>query len=158
MTTSSDPAATSDSTATAPPEMLKGLTFPPGQLADKLGITITDWNPTRMVATMPVEGNLQPLGLLHGGASAALAETLGSTAAAVHSMPAGVPVGIELSATHHRAAHSGVVTAVCTPLHAGGTLATYQIVITDDRGKLICTAKLTALIRRSTPGADKVVG
>ena len=121
-------------------------------LADKLGIEVTDWTPQRMVATMPVAGNLQPYGLLHGGANAVLAETLGSIAAALNAPPGRISLGLELSCTHHRAAKSGHVTAVCTPLHAGRSTATYEIVITDEDGRRTCTARLTCVIREKSPG------
>lgn len=128
------------------------MQVPSGQLPDRMGIEVTDWTPERMVATMPVAGNLQPYGLLHGGASCVLAETLGSMAAAVHAGPDRAAVGLELNATHHRAARSGTVTAVCTPLHAGNTIATYQIVISDEDERRICTVRLTCLIRGAPPG------
>lgn len=128
------------------------IEVPDGQLPDRMGIKIIDWTPERMVATMPVAGNLQPYGLLHGGASCVLAETLGSVAAAVHAGPERAALGLELSATHHRAARSGSVTAVCTPLHAGNTIATYEVVISDEEGRRVCTVRLTCLIRGAPPG------
>jgi uncharacterized protein (TIGR00369 family) len=99
---------------------------------------------------MPVDGNTQPFGLLHGGASCALAESLGSVGASMHAAVTfgGYAVGIEISATHHRSARAGLVTGVATPLHLGGTVATYDIVITDDAGDRVCTARLTCLLRR----------
>jgi uncharacterized protein (TIGR00369 family) len=121
-------------------------------LSDKLGIEVTDWTPQRMVATMPVKGNLQPYGLLHGGANAVLAETVGSIAAALNAPKGLVTLGLELSCTHHRAAKSGYVTAVCTPLHAGRSTATYEIVISDEDGKRTCTARLTCILRAAVPG------
>lgn len=127
------------------------IEVPDGQLADKLGIEITDFSPDRLVATMPVAGNLQPYGLLHGGASCVLAETLGSTAAALHAGPDRAAVGLDLHATHHRAARSGTVTAVCTPLHRGGTVATYEIAISDESGQRICTVRMTCLLRDRPP-------
>ena len=124
-------------------------------LSTKLGIEITDWTPQRMVATMPVKGNLQPYGLLHGGANAVLAETLGSIAAALNA-PSGLAVlGLELSCTHHRAATTGYVTAVCTPIHAGRSTATYEVVISDEDGKRTCTSKLTCILREGVPGRKK---
>jgi uncharacterized protein (TIGR00369 family) len=96
---------------------------------------------------MPVEGNRQPFGLIHGGANAVLAETLGSMAAAVHAGPGRYPVGIELNATHHRSAASGYVYATATSLSLGRTLATHEIVIVDENGKLTCTARLTCFLR-----------
>lgn len=132
------------------------IEVPDGQLPEKMGIQITDWTPDRMVATMPVAGNLQPYGLLHGGASCVLAETLGSVAAALHAGPERAAVGLELNATHHRAARSGTVTAVCTPLHTGNTIATYQIVISDEAERRICTVRLTCLLRANPPAQPPV--
>jgi uncharacterized protein (TIGR00369 family) len=97
---------------------------------------------------MPVEGNTQPAGLLHGGASAALAESLGSVGAAVHAGPGAMVVGVDLNATHHRAARSGLVTGVATPLHLGRTVATYEVAISDEDGRRVCTARITCLIRQ----------
>jgi uncharacterized protein (TIGR00369 family) len=117
------------------------------QLADRMGIKITEWDPERLVGTMPVAHNRQPFGLLHGGASAVLAETLGSIAAAMWGSPDRVPLGVELSCSHHRAATEGEVTGVCTPLHRGRTVATYEIAVSDERDRRICTARLTCLLR-----------
>jgi 1,4-dihydroxy-2-naphthoyl-CoA hydrolase len=119
-------------------------------LGRRLGIEILEASPERIVGTMPVDGNTQPFGLLHGGASCALAESLGSVGASMHAATAfgGYAVGIEISATHHRSARAGRVTGVATPLHLGGTVATYDIVITDDAGDRVCTARLTCLLRR----------
>lgn len=96
---------------------------------------------------MPVEGNIQPYGLLHGGASCVLAETLGSTGAALHAGPGRGAVGIEINATHHRSATAGHVTGVATRIHGGRTLATYDIEITDDQGRRVCTSRLTCMLR-----------
>jgi uncharacterized protein (TIGR00369 family) len=117
-----------------------------GELELNLGIEITEITPERVAATMPVAGNRQPFGLLHGGASAALAETMGS----YHGSLVGqgkAPLGIELSCTHHRSATAGVVTAVSTPLHIGRTLCTFEIVVSDDQQRRVCTARLTVLLR-----------
>lgn len=119
----------------------------------KMGIEITEWDPKRVVGTMPVAGNLQPYGLLHGGANATLAETLGSVAAAMNAGPDNVALGLELSCTHHRAARSGLVTGVATPLHVGASTSTFEIVITDDEGRRTCTARLTCIVRSRPPGA-----
>jgi len=119
-------------------------------LVQRLGIVLLDASPERAVGTMPVEGNTQPFGLLHGGASCALAETLGSVAASLHAQRAfgGFALGVEISATHHRGARSGQVTGVATALHLGGSVASYEIVITDEDGERVCTARLTCLLRR----------
>jgi 1,4-dihydroxy-2-naphthoyl-CoA hydrolase len=124
----------------------------PGSLADRMGITITSATPQRVEGTMPVAGNTQPYGLLHGGASCVLAETLGSLGAALHAGLDRATVGIEISATHHRGAASGVVTGVATMLHGGRTMATYEIVITDEAGRRICTSRLSCLLRDKVPG------
>lgn len=119
------------------------------QLALKLGIEITRWEPELIVATLPVAGNRQPTGLLHGGANAVLAETVGSLAAAAHAGPGAAVVGLELSCTHHRAVTAGLVTATCVPVHLGQTVTTHQIEITDDAGRRTASARLTCLIRRN---------
>ena len=121
------------------------------QIADKLGIEIVSLSHDEVVGTMPVAGNRQPFGLLHGGASGVLAETLGSTLAALHSLPERFPVGLELACTHHRSATSGLVTGVARPLHVGRSTSTSEIVISDEQGRRICTAKLTCLHRDSRP-------
>ena len=122
------------------------------QLTDRMGISITEWDPDRLVGTLPVAGNRQAYGLLHGGASAVLAETLGSVAAALWGGPDRVAVGIELSCAHHRAATDGELTGVCTPLHRGRTTASYEIVLSDDQGRRPPPARLTCLLRTRPPG------
>jgi uncharacterized protein (TIGR00369 family) len=121
-----------------------------GSLAERLGITISEASVERIVGSMPVEGNTQPYGLLHGGASCVLAETLGSIGAALHAAAAhgGIAVGIDINATHHRSARTGRVTGVATPLSLGGTLASYEVVITDEQDERICTARISCLLRR----------
>ncbi len=117
---------------------------------ERMGIVIKEAAPERVVATMPVEGNTQPYGLLHGGASCLLAETIGSVGASLHGQSIGRPraVGIEINATHHKGVTSGTVVGVATPLHLGGSVCTYEIVITDQDGARVCTARLTCLIRK----------
>jgi uncharacterized protein (TIGR00369 family) len=122
-------------------------------LPTRMGIEITEWDPKRVVATMPVAGNLQPYGLLHGGANATLAETIGSVAAALNAPTGKVALGLELSCTHHRAARSGHVTGVATPIHTGRSTSTFEIVITDEDDKRTCTARLTCILRDAAPGA-----
>lgn len=124
-----------------------------GTLAERMGIELVEVSPQRLVATMPVEGNTQPYGLLHGGASVVLAETLGSIGAALHAGPDRVAVGLDINATHHRAARSGLVTGVATALAAGSTVASYQVRVSDDRGRLVCTARITCLLRDAPPGS-----
>lgn len=122
-------------------------------LVGRMGIAISEASAERVVGTMPVAGNTQPYGLMHGGASCVLAETLGSVGAALHAGPGRITVGIEISATHHRAVSAGQVTGVATKVHGGQTLATYEIVITDDRGRRVCTSRLSCLLRDAIPGA-----
>jgi uncharacterized protein (TIGR00369 family) len=122
------------------------------QLAEKMGIEIVSLSLEEVVGRMPVAGNRQPYGLMHGGASGVLAETLGSTLSALHALPERFPVGLELACTHHRAATDGWVTGVARPLHVGRSTSTTEIVLTDDQGRRICTAKLTCLHRDTRPG------
>lgn len=117
-----------------------------GTLVERLGIELVEAGPDRVVGTMPVAGNTQPLGLLHGGATVALAETLGSYAAALHAGPGRQAVGIEVSATHHRGVRDGLVTGRATAVHLGGTTASYEIVVEDETSRRICTARLTCLL------------
>jgi 1,4-dihydroxy-2-naphthoyl-CoA hydrolase len=124
----------------------------PEQLADRLGIELTEVGPGRVVGTLPVSGNRQPYGMLHGGASAVLAETLGSIAAAVHAGRQRVAVGVDINATHHRAARTGVITGVCTPLHEGSRVASYEILLTDEEDRRVCTARLTCALLQRPPG------
>jgi uncharacterized protein (TIGR00369 family) len=121
-------------------------------LVERMGITVLEATAERVVGSMPVAGNTQPYGLLHGGASCVLAETLGSLGAALHAGPERVTMGIEIGATHHRAATSGNVTAVATRLHGGRTVASYEIAISDDQGRRVCTARLTCLLSDRVPG------
>ncbi|ADH66402.1 MULTISPECIES: hotdog fold thioesterase [Nocardiopsis] len=124
-----------------------------GGLGERMGIEVTEASAERVVGRMPVEGNVQPFGLLHGGASCVLAETLGSIGATAHASRFGkVAVGIEINATHHRSATEGHVTGVATPVHLGRTLATWDITITDDGGRKVCTSRLTCMLRE-LPGA-----
>jgi uncharacterized protein (TIGR00369 family) len=122
-----------------------------GGLNEKMGVRLTEISAERVVGTMPVEGNTQPYGLLHGGASAVLAETLGSVGAMLHGGSKKLAVGVDLNCTHHRGARAGLVTGVATPVHRGRTTATYEIVITDEAGKRVCTARLTCLLRDQNP-------
>jgi 1,4-dihydroxy-2-naphthoyl-CoA hydrolase len=120
-----------------------------GVLGERMGITIIEASPERVVATMPVEGNTQPYGLLHGGASCVLAETVGSIGAVLHGATVDRPyaVGVDINATHHRGVREGTVTAIATPAHRGRTAVTYDVVISDESGNRVCTARLTCLLR-----------
>ncbi|MET7638947.1 PaaI family thioesterase [Streptomyces sp. NPDC005438] len=121
--------------------------FSAGHLGERMGLRVLEASPERVVGTLPVEGNTQPYGLLHGGASAVLAETLGSVGAMLHGGPHKVAVGVDLNCTHHRGMRSGLVTGVATPVHRGRTSACYDVAITQEEGKRVCTARLTCALR-----------
>jgi uncharacterized protein (TIGR00369 family) len=116
-------------------------------LRSRMGIQLTEASPECVVGTMPVEGNTQVYGLLHGGASAVLAESLGSIGAILHAGPGRIAVGVDLNATHHRSARSGLVTGIATALHRGRSTATYEIAITDEQNRRVCSARLTCMLR-----------
>lgn len=118
-----------------------------GELGETMGMELLEASAERVVGRIPVAGNRQPFGLLHGGASAVLGESLGSIAANIHAGPERVAVGIEISASHHRSATSGHVTGTATAISLGRTLATYEIVIVDDDGRRVCTVRLTCMLR-----------
>jgi 1,4-dihydroxy-2-naphthoyl-CoA hydrolase len=117
-----------------------------GSLIDRMGIELIEATPQRLVATMPVAGNTQPYGLLHGGASVVLAETLGSYGAALHAGPDRQALGIEINATHHRSVREGVVTGTAVALQLGSTSASYEIVVVDSASRRLCSARLTCLL------------
>ena len=119
-----------------------------GALADKMGIKLLELSADRAVATMPVEGNTQPLGVVHGGAYVVLGESLGSFAANVWAAETGkVAVGIEVNASHSRSATSGIVTATCSALNLGKSLTLHEIVVTDDQGRRLSTVRITNFLR-----------
>lgn len=148
---------TVDITTSTPDEVLAAVremeALNPRSLNARMGIEIIEASAERLVATMPVEGNTQPYGLLHGGASVVLAESLGSIGSALHAGPDKVVVGVDINATHHRAARAGLVTGVATPLSVGRTLSVWEIVISDEEGKRVCTSRITCLVRERPPGA-----
>lgn len=117
-----------------------------GALGKKMGIEIIEASPTRLIATMPVEGNTQPFGLLHGGASVVLAESLGSIGTQLHAGASRKIVGVDVNATHHKSATTGIVTAVATAITLGKTLCCYEVEIKNDKGERTCTARITCLI------------
>ena len=125
-------------------EFLRQL--PMGALGDTMGIELLEATPERVVGTMPVEGNTQPYGLLHGGASVVLAESLGSIGSAMHAYPDRIAVGVDINATHHRSARAGTVTGTATAVHLGRTSACYEIVITDQDGRRLCTSRITCAL------------
>lgn len=118
-----------------------------GALAEKMGMKFTEFAVDRCVATMPVEGNTQPVGLMHGGAYVVLGESLGSMAANLHAGAGRLAVGVDINATHTRSATSGVVTGVCTPVHLGRSITVHEIVVTDDQGRRCSTIRITNMIK-----------
>jgi 1,4-dihydroxy-2-naphthoyl-CoA hydrolase len=118
-----------------------------GALADKMGIRLVEFTVERSVATMPVEGNTQPVGLLHGGAYVVLGESLGSMAANLYAGKGRLAVGVDINATHTRSARTGTVTGVCTPVHLGRSLTVHEIVVTDDEGRRCSTVRITNHLR-----------
>jgi len=112
-------------------------------LDEKMGFELLTLTPQLVVGRMPVAGNTQPYGLWHGGASCVLAETLASLGSFIHAQPERISVGVDINATHHRSVTAGWVTGTATALHLGRSAASYEIVITDDAGKRVCTARVT---------------
>lgn len=134
----------SESAETHAPEL---WTITLGALDEKLGIVVREQSAQRVVATMPVAGNTQSLGRLHGGATAAFAEALGSWAAMIHASATGrVCAGMDLNITHHRAASEGELRGTASALHLGRRTATHEIVIDDGSGRRIATARITNLL------------
>ncbi|HRN30302.1 MAG TPA: PaaI family thioesterase [Terrimesophilobacter sp.] len=122
-------------------------TKPAGELGVKLGIEFLELTPERAVGRMPVAGNTQPYGILHGGAHLVLAESLGSASAHVHAGPGRIAVGIEISASHSKAVSEGWVTGTCTAISLGRTLTVHEVVLTDDEGRRLSTVRVTNLLR-----------
>ena len=113
----------------------------------RLGIEFLEATGKRVVATMPVEGNIQPFGVLHGGATAALCETVGSLGAALAAGDDKIALGIEINVNHIRAVRDGIVTATAVPLHTGSTTAVWDIRVVDERQRLTAVSRLTLAIR-----------
>ena len=120
--------------------------LPAVPIHERLGIEITQVRPDEVCGTIPVEGNQQPFGAMHGGASVVLAESLASIGSALHAGPDKTVVGIEVNASHHRSARSGVVTGRAVPQHQGRRLATWLVELRDQDAVLTCTARVTCLI------------
>ena len=114
-----------------------------GSLNTKMGFELLTLTPELVVGRIPVAGNTQPYGLWHGGASCVLAETLASLGSFMHAQPERISVGVDINATHHRSVTAGWVTGTATALQLGRSVASYEIVITDDAGKRVCTARVT---------------
>lgn len=116
-------------------------------LVARMGIELVELGAEHSVARMPVEGNTQTIGILHGGAHVVLGETLGSLSSAIHGGPTKFPVGIEINATHSRSVSEGWVVGTCTALSLGGTLCTHEIVIRDEEGRRLSTVRMTNFLR-----------
>lgn len=112
-------------------------------LDDKLGLEITELTPERVVGSIPVDGNQQPFGLLHGGASGVVVETLASMGAMAYGYPDRAGVGVDLNVTHVRAARSGRVTGTATAVRLGRSVVVYQVELVDDSGRTTATGRLT---------------
>jgi len=126
-----------------------------GDLDRKMGIEIIEQSANRVVATMPVSGNTQSFGSLHGGASMVLGEALGSWAAVIHASTLGKSaVGLDISGTHHRGAREGIVTGAATALQLGHTITSHEVVMTDETGARLCTVRITNLIVDTLPIVD----
>jgi uncharacterized protein (TIGR00369 family) len=122
------------------------LSVPSSQntLIETLGIELTETSAERVVGRMPVDRRThQPFGLLHGGASVALAETLASIGAQLNAATGEMAVGLEINANHVRGVRSGFVTGVATPVHVGRRTQVWSIDIQDERGKTVCVSRCT---------------
>ena len=128
-------------------ELIDTSLIPVGPMAERMGIKLISASSTEVIGTMPVEGNTQPFGLLNGGASMALVETLGSIGAVIHAGRDRIAVGIEINGTHHKSARTGLVTGKAKAISLGNTLATYEVKIYDEAETLVCTGRISCLIR-----------
>ncbi len=117
-----------------------------GDLGARMGLEVIELTAERAVATMPVAGNTQPMGIMHGGAYVVLGESLGSMSASLHAGPGRYAVGGDINATHTGSARSGIVTGVCTPVHLGRTLTVHEIVVTDESGRRCSTIRITNML------------
>lgn len=127
------------------PDWFEGLNSP---LDEKMGTEWVEITPTRAIGRCPVEGNTQPFGLWHGGASCVLAESLASLAAAAEVGPNGAVTGVDINATHLRSVRDGWITGTATAIRIGGTLATYDVNLVADGGEQVCAARITVYLRR----------
>ncbi|MBB3046668.1 1,4-dihydroxy-2-naphthoyl-CoA hydrolase [Litorivivens lipolytica] len=121
-------------------------------LASWLGIEFVDMTEDSLVARMPVDSRTkQPFGLLHGGASVVLSETMGSVGGFLAAGPESIVVGLEVNANHLRSATEGFVTGTCRPLHVGRTTQVWETQVHDDQQRLVCVSRLTVVVK-STKG------
>lgn len=123
-----------------------------GQLVQNMGIQFQKLSAEESIATMPVEGNRQVIGLLHGGAHVVLGESLGSLSSAIHAGPGRIAVGIEINATHSRPVSEGIVTGTCRAVVLGRTLCTHEIVMTDEQGRRLSTVRMTNFLKEAAQG------
>jgi 1,4-dihydroxy-2-naphthoyl-CoA hydrolase len=133
--------------ALSPEQLGREIDARVGALERRMGIHITSASAQQVSGTLPVEGNTQPFGLLHGGASVVLAETLGSVLAALNAPPGRNAVGVDINATHHRSAADGTVTGTATVLAKGRTTVTSAVAIVDEQGRPVCSVRITCYLR-----------
>lgn len=134
-----------DETTQTPLEWVLARGF--GALAEKMGMQWVEFTQERAVASLPVLGNTQPLGLMHGGAYVVLGESLGSMHANLLAGPGRYAVGLDINATHTGSATEGVVTGVATPIHVGGSVIVHEVAISDERGRRLSTIRITNMLR-----------
>ncbi|GEK80495.1 PaaI family thioesterase [Agrococcus baldri] len=120
---------------------------PGGQLAERMGIEFLQLSAEHSIARMPADGNLQPVGLVHGGAYCVIAETLGSVSANIHAGEGRYAVGTDINATHTRSISTGWVTAECRAVHLGRSMTVHEVVCTDDEGRRASTLRITNFIK-----------
>ena len=119
-----------------------------GELDEKMGVTVLEQSAQRVVATMPVAGNRQSLGLLHGGAMVALGEAVGSWAAVIHASTMGkIAVGVDVNATHHRSSTDGTVRATATAIQLGRSLTCHEVLVEHEDGTRLCTVRITNFLK-----------
>jgi uncharacterized protein (TIGR00369 family) len=118
-----------------------------GELGDKMGIKMVALSAESGIATMPAEGNRQPMGIVHGGAYVVLAETLGSSCAAVAAGVGRHAVGIEINASHTKSATEGLITATAKAVNIGKNLTTHEVIVTDENGNRLSTIRITNFLR-----------
>jgi uncharacterized protein (TIGR00369 family) len=161
MTTASDSASANPFLAADPAEGARvangWLHDMPNAIFAKMGIEFVEVSRDRVVARMPVAGNTQPYGLLHGGATGVLCETVASFGTGVIVGLDKVVTGVELNVNHIRGVRDGSVTCTGVPLHIGRTTAVWDMRVEDDRGRLAAVSRLTLVIR-DTGGAGGASG
>lgn len=118
-----------------------------GELAERMGIQVLELSGQSGIATMPTEGNRQPLGIVHGGAYVVLAESLGSMCANVAAGPGRHAVGIEINASHTKSCSAGLITATAKAINIGKNLTTHEVTITDENGNRLSTVRITNFLR-----------